>query len=78
MLILAEQRKERREAYFADLLLTTLHYASRGNDRFPSIHDVFPPYLRRSELAMTNEDQQRMLINRWMKNKGARRRRETV
>lgn len=78
MLILAEQRKERREAYFADLMLTTLHYASHGNDHFPSIHDVFPPYLRRSEQAMTGVDARRALVNRWKKDKEARKRRETV
>ena len=72
MLILAEQRKERREMYFADLLLTTLHYVSHGGDQFPRINDVFPPYMRRSERATTSEDQQRILVNRWKKKKEAR------
>ena len=72
MLLIAERKRENREGYFADLLLTTLHYVSNGYDTFPSIHDVFPPYMRRSDLAMTNEDQQRMLVNRWRKKKEAR------
>ena len=78
MLILADLRKERREAYFADLLLTTLHYASHGNDHFPPIGDVFPPYLPRSERAMSGADTQRMLVNRWKKHKEARERHESI
>ena len=76
MLIIADRRKECREGYFADLLLTTLHYISRGSDTYPSIHDVFPTYMRRSDRGMTNEAQQRMLVNQWKKKREARTRHE--